>query len=154
MPHLTRFDELDKEGKIQFFQKCQDLLLVNQPSSPWILRSGGDQRNYFVDLFIRYKGIAYQTEKVVILFNKLRYEDKDDILQNHVTRMFESPAQDPNTYSIDFITAKLTPEILLEADDYFRDPGIKWVCFLRGQKLSVFNIEAFKRGMRQRFDID
>lgn len=153
MPHLTRFDELDKEGKIQFFQKCQDLLLANQPDSPWVLREGS-QKNYFISLFIKYKGIAYQTEDVVILFNKLRYENKDDILGNHATRMFEPPAQSPNTYSIDFITAKLTPEILLEAGDYFKDPGMEWVCFLRGQKLSVFNFESFKRGMRQRFDID
>ena len=146
------FNEMSKEEKVDFFQKCQNMLVKNQPSSVWVLRDGDESnRSYFLDLFLKYQGIAYESENIILLFNKHRYTNKDEIVMKSRDRLFSAPDENPNTYSIDFVTSKLTQKILQEVEPHFKDPGIQWIHFLRGQKVSVFDIEPFKKGLMDEF---
>ena len=146
------FNEMGKEEKMDFFQKCQNMLVKNQPDSLWILRDGDESnRSYFLDIFLRYQGIVYESENIILLFNKHQYASKDEIIVKSREKLFSAPDKNPNTYSIDFVTSKLTQEILQEVEPHFKDPGIKWIHFLRGQKVSVFDIELFKSGLMGEF---
>jgi len=154
MPALKIFTDLSKEERLTLFQKCQDLLVKHQPDSEWVLRRGGRyNKTFFIDVFIRYKGLVYESDDIVVLFNKQWYVSRDDIIERQRDDLWRPPHKTPNTYSIDFIASSLTKEILQELEPYFNDPGMKYVCFLRGAKLSVFNVEAFKDGMRHRFGL-
>jgi len=155
MPSIRIFTDLDKEERIEFFQRCQDLLLETAPESPYILRQGDVARNksYFLDIFLKYQGLIYESDGIILLFNKLQYEDKDHIYEQYRDRLFHSPDKEPNTYSVDFIAAKLDPKILSEMEPYFKDEGMKWVCFLRGQQLSVFDAESLKNSVKAKFGL-
>jgi hypothetical protein len=155
MPSLKIFTDMGKEEKLQFFQRCQDLLLETTPDSPYVLRQGDLDRNrsYFLDIFLRYQGLVYESDGIILLFNKLQYENKDQIYEHYRQRLFHPPDKNPNTYTVDFIASKLDPKILSEMEPYFKDEGMKWVCFLRGQKLSIFPAESFKNSVKQRFGL-
>ena len=152
MPSLRLFPDYTSEEKIGLFQKCQDLLVKNQPNSPWVLRKDATfNKTFYLDFFVRYQGLVYEADDAVVLFNKQWYASRDDIIDRQREDLWLSPHQNPNTYAIDFIASKLTKEVLLELEPYFSDPGMKYVCFLRGSKLSVFDAESFKDSMRLRF---
>ena len=87
------------------------------------------------------------------MFNKLQYESREEIYEQYREKLFYPPHKEPNTYSIDFIAAKLDLKMLSEMEPYFRDGGMKWVCFLRGQRVSVFSAEAFKDSVKGKFGL-
>ena len=152
MPAIKLFSDLEREEKIAFFQKCQDLLIKNQPTSPYIMRHGqANSRTYLYDIFLRYKGLVYETNEIIVMFNKLRCSGREDIIENYRENLFSLPHPEPNTYTIDFVTAKLNKEMLMELKPYFSDPGIEYVSFLRGQNLTVFDIESFRKSMIMKF---
>jgi len=152
MPHLKQFSELDRQQRIDFFQKCQDLLIKAHPTSEYIMRRGVRATGtYFIDVFLRYKGLVYETDKIIIMFNKLRCSGREEIIEKYRENLFSPPHPEPNTYSIDFVTAKLSKEMLEELKPYFSDPGMEYISFLRGQNLTVFDIESFRKSMIMKF---
>lgn len=155
MPPIRIFTDMNQEEKMQFFQRCQDLLIKTNPNSPYILKKDGPSRNknYFIDIFLKYQGFVYETDAIILLFNKLHFENTNDIYDRYRNRLFDTPDENPNTYTVDFIASKLDPEILSGMEPYFKDAGMKWVCFLRGQKLSIFDAETFKNGVKDRFGL-
>ena len=150
---LSLFSELGHDEKVDFFRRCQKLLVKHSPNSPWVLRGGAEPTNmsYFLDVFIRYKGIIYETDDMILLFNKRYFEDEDEIHHEYHNKLYDPPDKNPNTYTIDFIASSLSEKILKDLEPYFNDPGMKHVCFLRGAKLSVFDAESFKNAMKNKF---
>jgi len=146
------FNEMSEEEKMDFFQKCQNMLIKNQPNSPWVLRVDDERnRGYFLDIFLRYQGMVYESENIILLFNKHYFVNKEEVVVKSRERLFSEPDENANTYSIDFVTSKLTQEVLQEIEPHFKDTGIKWIHFLRGQKVSVFDIEPFKNSLISEF---
>jgi hypothetical protein len=152
MPEIKLFGQLNREEKMVFFQKCQDLLIKNQPDSPYILRTNSQRKNFFLDLYLKYNGLAYESDNVAILFNKHNCPGGiDEIHARYREKLFSPPDESPNCYSIDFVTTKMNNQLLEELNPYFNDEGIEYISFLRGSKLSVFNFQRFKESLYEKF---
>ena len=151
MYHLKELNTLTKEEKVEFFQQCQDLLIKNQPDSEFILSENSKNKDYFLDIFTKYKGFAYFSEKIAILFNKHRINSLPEAQEAYEEKVFNPPAPDANTYTIDFITAKMSKEIIKELTPIFCE-DLKYICWLRGGKVSFFSFKKLKASLSDQFD--
>ena len=95
MNKVQRLDELSKEEKIAFFQRCQDLLIKNQPDSEFVLKTNTHNKNYFLDLFLKYKGLAYSSERLAVLFNKRKYTSLEEAQESYWKDLFDPPHENP-----------------------------------------------------------
>jgi len=154
MPTLIKFKEMGKDAKLAFFQRCQDLMIEVQPDSPWILRErqthNTRNRTFFLDSFLRYQGFVYEAGGVIIMFNKHFYENKEEPIKKYVDYLYTGPHPTPNTYAIDFITAKINADKLRELEPYFKD-DMKYITYLRGPRPCVFNFDNFKKAIQNRY---
>lgn len=154
MPNITLWTEMSRDEKLDFFQRCQDLLVKNQPDSPYILKSRRNvNKKYFMDILLRYKGMAYQSERMAMLFNKHNYPTKEEIYDKYKESLYLSPHPNPNSYSIDFVASVMSKELLEEIRPFFPIEGIEHVFFLRGHKLSVFNAKVFLDGLLDNYGL-
>jgi len=153
MPNIKLFNDLDREERLDFFQRCQDMLVKHNPNSPYIMRYGSPvTKSYFFDVFLRYQGILYETDKIIVMFNKHRCSGREEIIEKYRENLFLPPHPEPNTYSIDFVSSsQLNKEILTELKPFFSDDGMEYISFLRGQNLTVFDIESFRKSMIMKF---
>ena len=145
MSEIRSFGAMNNTEKLDFFQKCQELLVKNQPNSPYILRSRRPaNKSYFLDIMLKYKGFAFRTESMAMLFNKHYYSSKKEIHENYRDNLYLPPSSEPNCYCVDFITSDLNKKIIKEIEPIFPVGNIQYICFLRAQKLSVFDWERFR----------
>ena len=149
--NIKALNNLTREEKLDFFQQCQDLLVENQPDSEFILKEGSKNQDYFLDIFLKYKGFAYTSEKIAILFNKHKMRGMVEAQETYQDKVFEPPAPDANTYTIDFITTKMSKEILEELKPIFHE-DLTFICFLRAGKVSFFRFDVFKSSLLGQFD--
>ena len=144
---------MDKGERIAFFQKCQDLMIAVEPDSSWVIRDGQTRhsrgKSFFIDAVLRYQGFAYEAGGVIIMFNKHFYENKEEPIEKYTDNLYAAPHSTPNTYSIDFIVAKMDADKLKELEPYFKD-DMKYITYLRGRRPCIFNFDNFKKAMKNR----
>jgi len=151
MGQVKNFLDLTKEEKVAFFQKCQDLLVKNFPNSEYILRGDLHKKDFYLDLFLKYKGFVYESEKVALLFNKIEHFPQELVIEPYQKRVFDPPALKPNCYAIDFLTTKGSLEIVKELLPHFNE-GFEYISFLRGGRISVFNFKRFLVAINTKYD--
>lgn len=105
---LQHFQKLNKQDKIDFFLKCQDLLIKNHPDSPFVFNRANfkGRLQYAGDIFHKYNGMCYTDENVAILFNYLLISDPKDPISALKQHQFKSPDPQYNAISIDFVVFK------------------------------------------------
>ena len=151
MALLKRYSDLSRDERINLFQRCQNLLIKNQPDSPWILREGQQHnRTFFLDAVLRYRGFVYESENIIIMFNKHFYENKEEAREGYGQNLYAAPAEDANTYSIDFIASEISADKVEELKPYFKD-DMKYITFLRGHRPTVFDIDNFKKAIENKY---
>jgi len=154
MASLTRFVDMDRGERLNFFQKCQDLMIAIEPDSPWVMRKGQTpkmrHKSFFIDAVLRYQGFVYEAGGIIIMFNKHFYENKEEPIEKYTNNLYAPPHPTPNTYAIDFIIAKMDANKLRELQPYFKD-DMKYITYLRERRPCVFNLANFKKAMENRY---
>lgn len=143
MHQFKQLSSLNDDEKLAFFQRCQDLLTKNQPESEFILTQKTSIKNYFLDLFLRYQGFAYCSENVALLINKKRYDSKEQAMGSYTENLFTPPDEDANCYTIDFVSAVMTPNLIEEVRPFF-DKELKYISWLRNGKVSFYEFAHYK----------
>ena len=151
MGSLIQFQDMTHSDKLDFFQRCQDLLIRTEPNSPYIIREGSERgKSFIIDAFLKYKGYVYEAEEVIIMFNKHFYEERGQAVEEYGQKLFNLPENPANTYSIDFIAARLNEHRLKEMEPYFNE-DMKYIVFLRSQRPTIFEAENFKNAMKNKY---
>jgi len=150
MSEFVRFNTLTDEGKTSFFQRCQDLLVKNQPDSEFVLSRGMINKNYFLDLYLKYKGFAYSSANVALLINKKKYNSLGEAQAMYFKNLYSEPDEDANCYTIDFISAVMNPNLIEELRPFF-DENLENIAWLRSGRVSFFKFESYKKIILQRF---
>ena len=53
MATLRKFREMSRDERLDFFQRCQNLLIETQPNSPWIMKHRKEHdKTFFLDVFL------------------------------------------------------------------------------------------------------
>ena len=156
MSKVRLLNDLERGEKLAFFQQCQDLLAKNQPNSEFLLAEDNPKNNYFLDLFLRYKGWCYHSPKVTLLFNKRRYKNMPEAQDHYWDEMWDAPDENPNCYTIDFVTSKFNKALIDEIDEMIEtesvfDDKLPYVCFIRARRVSFFKYEDVKKSFAEKF---
>jgi hypothetical protein len=98
------FQSLSKEQQIDFFIKCQEILVNSHPTSEFIITKENwpERKHYALDFINKYKGYVYYNNQICLLFNKIRINDPQNPVKALKDHIFKEPQSDYNAYSIDF----------------------------------------------------
>lgn len=136
---IAQFQTLSTQSKLEFFAKCQELLIKYHPESEFILTKENfeERKEFALDFVKKYKGFAYWDDTICILFNKVRVEDPRNpvkILKDH---LYQEPREDYNAVTVDFVVFRqLTDCIGFCRAQY--NPQIEYVVFVRHNEVKLY----------------
>jgi hypothetical protein len=140
--NMQAFQSLNKIEKIDFFIKCQDLLIKHHPKSEFLFtKDNFQERMSFVKNFYdKYQGFVYTDDKICVLFNQIRVEDEKNPIQAIKNFAYKAPAPNYNAYSIDFVVFRE----LVDCIDFCKihyNPQIQYVLFVRSSEVKLYRTD-------------
>ncbi len=128
------FNELNVEQKVDFFIKCQKLLIKHHANSTFVIRANNLEKsvNTFASHIQDYKGYFFCNDNICVLFNYIRVDDSGplDKFQTLRENAYQKPAENYNGISIDFVVFKELQNSL----EFIRSQNssqIKYVLFVK-----------------------
>jgi hypothetical protein len=140
MPKL--FTSLTQEEKVDFFVKCQDLLIKYHPKSEFLAREKNIDEilDRVYENISRYKGYCYMNDNMCVLWNHVYISDSEDVNKSLKDNAYKPPHPDYNGVSFDFVA-------LREKNDMFQ--------FIRENKEDrIKYILSVKRGVPRFYPIE
>ncbi len=136
------FQDLTKEDKVGFFVKCQEILKNHHPDSPFIFRASNfnERKTFFKDFYEKYKGFAYQTENVCILFNKIALKDPKNPIESVKNSKWHGPNEDYNAFMIDWVVFDLLESCLSFCKSQYNNK-IRYIIFGRNNDIKVYETD-------------
>jgi hypothetical protein len=112
MPNL--FYPIPKEEKVEFFVKCQELLIKHHSTSNFIVKESNleEAADIFMDKIDKYKGYYYFDENVCILWNHVFISDPNDANGSLIENAYKAPHPNYNAASMDFVVCRRVTDIL------------------------------------------
>jgi len=140
MDNPQLFNELHIEQKVDFFIKCQKLLIKYHSKSPFVIRKNNLEKsvNAFVSHIQDYKGYFFYNDNICVLFNYIYVDDSIQLDKNQTLRAnaYQAPAENHNGVSIDFVVFREIADSL----EFIRSqdtPQIKYVLFVKDGKIKL-----------------
>lgn len=137
------FKELNIQEKIDFFVKCQYLLLENYPQSRFIVTHEKleEKLNFFKKLIDTYSGAFLVTDSMCLLYNRISIDNPNDVIEEYKRAKNSTYIPNGNCVLISFLVAKPTPDNLQSFIKPFEE--VDYVMFLRGEKTSIIPKDLF-----------
>jgi trehalose-6-phosphatase len=112
MPNL--FYPLSKKEKVDFFVKCQELLIKHHSNSNFIVKESNleEAADIFMDKIDKYKGYYYFDENVCILWNYVYVSNPNDANGSLIDNAYKEPNANYNAVSMDFVVCRKVSDIL------------------------------------------
>ena len=144
----TLFQSILLGEKIDFFIKCQELMLKYHPDSQFIVREKALPKTLeaFSDNIIKYKGYCYKDDNICVLWNKIIVSDSKNVNRAVKENAYKPPQDNFNGVSIDFaVFRKISDCFLFIKNNY--EPQMKYVLFIREGKPKLYPIETILNGI-------
>ena len=132
------FQEMTKEEKIEFFIRCQRLLVKYHPDSPFIFNKKNVVARLSAarDLITSYKGYGYWDDNVCVLYNKIKIKNPDNLPSEIKNNMFREPSAEFNSVIIDFVVFR-SREDCGEFCKVTYDPQMEYVVYVKNNKPKI-----------------
>lgn len=145
----TLFRALSEEEKVDFFCRCQKLLVEFHPSSHFLFtKENYEERKFFVlDFLHKYKGYAYMDDNVCVLYNHVKVEDPNNPVKVVKDHIYREPAANYNAISIDFVVFKQLRDCLSFVSAH-NSPQIEYVLFVKNNEVKLYNKERLLSALR------
>lgn len=141
---LQPFHQLHRQDKIDFFIKCQKMLITHHFDSPFIFNKDNikERLTYAADIFHKYKGMCYSDDNVCVLFNYIKLEDPEDPISALKQHAFQPSTIDYNAVSIDFVVFRELKDCLSFCSTNY-NANIQYVIFVKDGKPKVHKTTEF-----------
>jgi hypothetical protein len=135
----ARFQELTKEQQVDFFIKCQELLVKYHPNSQFLFtKENLEERRHWVEGFLKkYKGYVYADDNICVLFNKVRVDDARNPQKTLKDYFYSEPAENFNAVSIDFVVFRKLGDCMEFCKSQY-SPQIEWIVFVKNNELKLY----------------
>lgn len=145
---FTLFQSLSEKDKIEFFVKCQSLMLKYHPTSPFIIRESKLDKalEAFENNIRRYQGYVYADENICVLWNHIIVSDPSNANRAVTENAYLPPNPNFNAVSIDFAVFKGIENCFSFIADS-KEPQIKHVLFIREGKPKIYPLEQILKGV-------
>ena len=139
MQNPELFQNLISEEKVNFFVKCQEILIKYHPESPFVFTTNklDDKKAFFKQFYERYQGYTYRNDNICILFNKIRVKDPRDPVKAIKDALWKEPAEDYNAYAIDFVVFSEMAQCLEFCKAQYEE-RIKFILFGRNNDIKIY----------------
>lgn len=139
MKTLVPFQSLTRDEKIDFFVKCQKLLVENHPKSEFIFtQENSRERKYWANqLLLKYKGYVYADDKICILFNHVRVDDPKNPKDTLKKMIYQPPAENFNAVAIDFVVFRKLGDCIEFCKSQYV-PQIEWIVFVKNNEIKLY----------------
>lgn len=136
------FNNATKEEKLEFFLKCQSLLVEHHPDSPFVFREDNvDDRMKDSRAFLfNYKGLIYMDDNICVLFNKIKRDEGMSAVEVLNKYKFQPPDPDFNAVSIDFVVFRNLKDCAEWTKNQY-DPRIKYVIYVKNGTPQFYQTE-------------
>lgn len=136
------FKSLSQNEKVDFFVKCQELMLQHHPESPFIIRENSLEKSLdaFQNNIQRYQGYCYTDDNICVLWNKILVSDPINVSRVIKECAYQPPNPNFNGVSIDFA-------VFRRMDDCFdfinrnKESQMKYILFIREGKPKIHSID-------------
>jgi hypothetical protein len=138
------FQQLSAEEKVEFFLKCQELLMTHHPSSPFLCHTGNiKERVKHIQSFVsNYKGYCYKDDTVCALYNKIVVTNPDEPELALRANMYKEPAPNPNAITVDFVVFRDIKDCAKFVQLNYHHT-IQYVLFVRHNKVKLYKTLGF-----------
>jgi len=144
----TLFQSLSQEKKVDFFIKCQELMIKYHPESSFIVREKSLPKTLevFQDNIQKYKGYSYTDDNICVLWNKIFVSDNKNTHRTIKENAYKSPHENYNGVSIDFaVFRKIEDCYIFIRNNY--DSKMEYVLFIREGKPKLYPIKTILNGL-------
>lgn len=138
------FQKLSVEERVDFFVKCQAILIAYHPNSEFLFTEANTKERlaYVATLNEKYKGYCYANEHICILFNKIYIGDPNDSIGALQANIYKEPQENYNAVSIDFVVFRDLKDCLQFCKDHY-DPRIAYLMFVKNNQPKIYKTEKF-----------
>lgn len=145
---LKFFNSLPLQEKVDFFVKCQELLLKHHPDSPFVIRE--DKLEEALEAchnnIEQYKGYYYTDDNVCVLWNHVKINDPNDVKRAVMENAYKMPNPEFNAVSIDFAVFREIKDCI-EFIQANKNNLIQYVLFIRGGNPRIYQIDSLLKGI-------
>lgn len=136
------FVNLTKEAKIDFFVKCQGLLLKYHPDSNFLVRARdlAAKLSYVQDFFAKYQGYYWSDDNICVLYNHVIVTDNTDPALAIRSNMWKSPHPEYNAASIDFVVFRDKMDCLTWVKSRY-NPRIQYVIYVKNNQPKIYKTD-------------
>lgn len=141
---VKKFQDMSVRDKIDFFVKCQDLMVKHHPNSDFVIRQNNIESRikHAKNLIEKYQGLCYMDDSVCILFNKINVDSPDHPIPALRANMMKPPVEHYNAVSIDFVVFKNIKDCASFCQQNY-DPRIEYVLYIKGGKPKIYKTRDF-----------
>ena len=134
------FQSLTTIQKIDFFVKCQELMLKYHPNSPFVVREDSLKQSLdaFANNINRYKGFVHSDENICLLWNYVHISDEHDENRALVENGYKAPHPEYNAVSMDFVVCRKVRDYY-EFIKQYDEPRIQYILSVKYQKAKIIN---------------
>lgn len=141
---IKLFIDMTVEEKIQFFLKCQRLLVTFHPKSQYVFTKNNAQEKlaFAKDLISQYKGFCYQDENVAALFNRIVVADPSDPVGAVKANLYKHPHPDFNAVSVDFVVFRKIEDCIALCKSQYT-PRMEYIIFVKNNQPKLYKTGPF-----------
>lgn len=145
MSSACLFDEMPVQDRVDFFQKCQEMMVKSYGGNHFLLHSKNKNEilSFYKKLVLNYKGYCYSSDKICILFNVINSSPSNEEITNSSWR--GPPIKDGDIYFVDYVVGSINQDTYQELKGVMNFPGVNKISFLRNGHLSVFELDKFEK---------
>ena len=143
------FQSLSQKEKIDFFVRCQEILIKSHSGSSFVIRERGLEKalDAVQTNIFKYQGFSYSDDNVCILWNYIFVSDPKDVTRAVKENAYKGPAENFNAVSIDFATFRKMEDIRGFIKENVKD-NMKYVLFIREGNPKIYPIETLLMGIK------
>lgn len=145
----STFQALPISERVEFFVKCQELMLKHHPKSPFVVRESELKKT--IDVCKRninkYNGFAYSDDNVCVLWNHILIHDPSNMERILKENAYQPPNPDYNAVSIDFAVFRNIRDCI-EFVHQNKNERIQFVLFIREGKPKLYTLNELLKSAR------
>jgi hypothetical protein len=144
----TLFQPLSQAQKIDFFVKCQELMIKYHPTTSFVIRENSlkPALDAFANNINSYKGFCHADENICLLWNYVFISDENDEVRALVENGYKEPNPNYNAVSMDFVVCRHMRDYLDFIKQYNED-RIKFILSVKYGKAKIVNKDKLINGM-------
>jgi len=129
---MYQFNKIAQEDKIEFFLRCQDILIKYHPNSPYVVRENNLEKTIegLCSNINKYNGYYYSDENICVLWNHIYVTDPNNPTQTLVENAYKLPHPNYNGVSIDFAAFRKMEDCLSFIKNNYT-PQIEHILFVK-----------------------